>query len=164
VTSAAATLGEMFSSAPSTCSTKRNHRPLPLRGDWVALPARDLPPPSTLMRCLAAGACWACWWCSSACASRALAGGSARCGAPGASRWRLPSAAPGRPRGHCLAMPARYALGAWWVWFSPSSSALSHWPRFLTIRSRSVSLAHRSCSVLLLLLDASLVQLNVVML
>jgi hypothetical protein len=26
-------------------------------------------------------------------------------------RWRLPSAMPGRPRGHCLAMPARYAPG-----------------------------------------------------
>jgi hypothetical protein len=40
-----------------------------------------------------------------------LAGGSARCGASGAPRWSLPSATPGRPRGHCLAMPARYAPG-----------------------------------------------------
>jgi hypothetical protein len=111
VTPAAATLGKMFSSAPSTCSTKRNRRTLPLWGDRIALPARDLPPLSTPMRCLTAGACWACWGCSSVCATRALAGGSARCGAPGASRWSLPLAAPGRPRGHCLAMPARYAPG-----------------------------------------------------
>jgi hypothetical protein len=38
-------------------------------------------------------------------------------------------------------------------WSSPSTSALSYWPQFLTIWSRSVILAHRSCSVLLL--DAS---------
>jgi hypothetical protein len=44
---AAATLGEMLSSAPSTRSTKRNRRPPPLRGDRVDLPSRDLPPPST---------------------------------------------------------------------------------------------------------------------
>jgi hypothetical protein len=47
VATATATLGEMLYSAPSTSSTKRNHRPPPLRGDRVDLPSRDLPPPST---------------------------------------------------------------------------------------------------------------------
>jgi hypothetical protein len=47
VTTAAATLGEMLSSAPSTSSTKQNRRPPPLRGDRVDLPSRDLPPPGT---------------------------------------------------------------------------------------------------------------------
>jgi hypothetical protein len=54
---AAATLGKMLSSAPSTSSTKWNCRPPPLRGDRVHLPSQDLAPPSTPMRCLAAGVC-----------------------------------------------------------------------------------------------------------
>jgi hypothetical protein len=130
-------LGKMLSSSPSTSSTEWNRRPLPPRGDRVALPSRDLPPLITLMRCLAAGAYWACWGRSSACASRALAGGSARCGAPSASRWSPPSAAPGRPHlvGHAgTASPCRPGmhLGAWWVCTSSFSSGLSHWPRSLT--------------------------------
>jgi hypothetical protein len=47
VASAAATLGKMLSSAPSTSSTKWNRWPPPLRGDQVDLPSRNLPPPST---------------------------------------------------------------------------------------------------------------------
>jgi hypothetical protein len=47
VATAAATLGEMLYSAPSTNSTKQNRWPPPLRGDQVDLPSRDLPPPST---------------------------------------------------------------------------------------------------------------------
>jgi hypothetical protein len=58
--------------------------------------------------------CWSflSWWAfSSAWALRASLVEVLRCGAPGATRWSPPSAAPGRPRGHCLAMPARYAPG-----------------------------------------------------
>jgi hypothetical protein len=44
---AAAILGEMLYSAPSTSSTKWNCWPPPLRGDRVDLPSRDLPPLST---------------------------------------------------------------------------------------------------------------------
>jgi hypothetical protein len=75
---------------------------------------------------------------------------------PVVPRWRLPSAAPGRPRGHCPAMPVRYAPGHL-VSFSysspPSASLTGHglWPYW----SGSVSQAHRSHSVMLLL-DASM--------
>jgi hypothetical protein len=57
------------------------------------------------------------------------AGGSTECGAPGGAAVRLPSAALGRPRGHCPAMPARHAPGRL-VSFSfsspPSASLTGH--------------------------------------
>jgi hypothetical protein len=139
VATAAATLGEMLYSAPSTSSTKRLISPLGIY--------RLRAPP---MRCLAARTYWACWVCAGACASRALAGGSAkvwcsRCGlGEDLSRPRLVSRA-----GTALPCQPGMHLGVWWVWIFPSSSALSHWPRSLTNWSRSVSLAHRPCSVLL---------------
>jgi hypothetical protein len=165
VATAAATLGEMLYSAPSTSSTKRNRRPPPLRGDRVDLPSRDLPPPSTpdavprrwsllsmlsVLRCL-----------RPASARRWKRQGVVL---PVWARWRPPSAAPGQPRGYCLAMPARYAPRRLvsFSFSSPSSTSLTGhglWPNW----SRSVSLAHRSCSVMLLL-DASLFQLSVVVL
>jgi hypothetical protein len=63
----------------------------------------------------------------------------------------------GRAWSAARALPRHAGQVCTWVsseWSSPSISALSYWPRFLTIWSRSVSLAHRSCYVLLLL-DAS---------
>jgi hypothetical protein len=149
-------LGKILSSASSSISTKSFRRPPPLRGDPWQDPAWDfasLSPPSSIPRRLPPDACCASSR-RSQCVCTPVEAPSAVL--PVVPRWRLPSAVPGRPRGHYPAMPAKYAPGrlvSFSFPFLPSASLTGHglWPYW----SRSVSQAHRSHSVMLLL-DASL--------
>jgi hypothetical protein len=111
VASAVASLGGSLASAPSTSSTEWNRRPPPLRGDPWKDPARNfasLLPPSSIPRRLLPDACCASLR-RSQCVCTPVEAPSAVL--PVHLDEVLPSAAPSRPRGHCLAMPARDAPG-----------------------------------------------------
>jgi hypothetical protein len=105
-------LGKMVASLPSSSSTKWIQKTSPLRWDPWLNPARVLPAPVAseldtlpdLFLVLAVRVCGG----RGVCASPVEA---PRCGAPGATWWKPSQVAPGRPRGHCPAMPSRHAPG-----------------------------------------------------
>jgi hypothetical protein len=105
-------LGKQCTPLPSSSSTKWIWKSTPLRWDLGSISARVFAgscrlwahTPPDLLPVLAVRVCGG----QGVCASPVEAPSAVL---PVVLRWRLPQVAPGRPRGHCPAMPSRHAPG-----------------------------------------------------